>query len=189
MKNKKLKMNIEEQINYIEENYDRIFSDLKKFDMFKRSKAKNAQLIPTYIQEGKKLIMIVNRQEMRCYCSDISGLIQLDLQQVGVKAKVVYGTYEGSGKRFSNARFDRHAWLELEDGTIVDGSYIQFQPENKKNPILLKIVRPTDKLFKNFKKDEWKDPEEEPLPYIIEAKNRKYSQRQAEKENAFWRKK
>lgn len=174
-------------IKYVEENYDRIFDDLKKFDMFKRSHAKKSPLIPHLQIRKGRLFMIVNQQHMRSYCSDISGLIQLALlEELDVKSKVVYGEFNGSGKRFSNARFNRHAWVELGDGTIIDGSYIQYQPENKKNPIRLKIVKPDDKFYKNYEKSERELPEETPLPYIIEAKNKKYSKIQEAKEYKYW---
>lgn len=183
-------LQIDEIIKIVKENYPKIQSDLKKFDMFKRSKAKKAPFIPTYMQKGNKFIMIVNKQEHRSYCSDISGLIQLYLlENHNVKSKVMYGKYVGSGKTFSHAKWDAHAWVELDDGTIIDGSFIQFQSEKKEDPILLKIVRPDDPLHKSFKKSEWQEPELEPLPYIIEARNRKYSELQAIKENKYWRRK
>ena len=179
---------IESQLLFIQENFDTIFSNLKKFDMFKRSKAKNAPLIPTFMQKGMKLLMIVNQQEMRSYCSDISGLIQFYLlKELSVESKVVYGEYTGTRKRFSEARWGKHAWVELSDGTIVDGSYIQFQPKSTKNPKLLKIIRPSDSEYNNYKKSDYEESELKPLPYIIEAYSKKYSQTQADKENANWR--
>ena len=181
-------ISVESQCLFIQENFDNIFSNLKKFDMFKRSKAKKAPFIPSLMQRSNRLLMIVNQQEMRSYCSDISGLIQLHLlNELSIESKVVYGEYIGTRKRFSHAKLGKHAWVELSDGTIVDGSYIQFQPKNTKNPKLLKIIRPSDAEYGNYKKSNYEEPELKPLPYIIEAYNRKYSQRQADKENAYWR--
>lgn len=178
---------VKKQIQFIEKNYDRIASNLVKFDMHKSLDKRVKELVPHYYQKNNQLFMIVNNQRMRCYCSDISGLIQLILlTELRIKSKVVYGEYNGSGNIFSKAKYNKHAWLELSDGTIVDGSYEQFQTEANQEPIRLKIVRPKDKMYSNWKKDTWEEPEGEPLEYIIEAFSKHYSERLAKKQYKFW---
>lgn len=177
-----------DEIKLIEDNYELIFDDLKRFDAYK-DHYDPKKIVPNYYRKGMRIFEIVNNQEKTHYCSDISGLIQLFLQERGIKCKVVYGYFKGYGARFNRGLWDatnrrQHAWVELGDGTIIDGAFRQFNsPKTKiENLKLLNIVKKSDTNFKDYQKEDFMgEPELTALPYIVNAKNNPY-----DLNNSFW---
>ncbi len=172
--------------------YDCLFMQLRKFDQRIYSSenwlhgSENLIFRPKYYLKGYERIMIMNGRRFRSYSYDISGIIQNYLyNMVGVACKIVYGKFKGSGERYARSRFGRHCWVELPDGTIIDGAYAKFQPRTKKNPIPLKILRKGDKMYSKYVKSN-DEPTEKPSLYIKRILKTPYSIKMAREEWEYW---
>lgn len=62
---------------------------------------------------------VLKKTDRQGMCFTLSYTLGLHLEILNVEAKIVLGTYKEQG----------HYWLELEDGTIVDPTIQQFEPD------------------------------------------------------------
>jgi hypothetical protein len=83
------------------------------------------------------------------YCLELSQIVQVAAGQAGLDAKVVCGLLIGPKYEGRYPRPWQHAWLEVEDGTIIDPSSAQYEL-----PDCL-IVPPSGDLYRHYRMRGW----------------------------------
>ena len=86
------------------------------------------------------------------YCGEISSRIyDFVKKEFGDRAGVtIEGHFMGEGAKHSTDKSGDHMWVVLADGTIVDGSYKQYQDPSMKKRKRIRFVKPTDPEYADY---------------------------------------
>jgi len=86
------------------------------------------------------------------YCGEISSRIyDFVKKEFGSRAGVtIEGHFMGEGAKYSTDDKGDHMWVVLADGTIVDGSYKQYQDPSLKRRKRIRFVKPTDSEYAEY---------------------------------------
>lgn len=83
------------------------------------------------------------------YCLELSQYVQMAAEQAGLNVEVVCGLLVGPKYAGRYPRPWQHAWLEIQDGTIIDPSSAQYElPE-------CLIVPPDGDLYRHYRMRGW----------------------------------
>lgn len=93
------------------------------------------------LEAGELYRTVIARFPTGC-CGYTSDLLQRHLAEKGISTRYVSGTYRG----YSNNDLQSHAWLELDDGTVVDitGDQFRFEPYPLQNDCPVYCAKPND---------------------------------------------
>jgi len=90
-------------------------------------------------------------EEHLTYCGEISSRIYDHIKKTfGNVSLEVEGHFLGDGAKHSPDQAGDHVWICLQDGTIIDGAFKQYQDPSLKRRKRLRIVKPTDPEYADY---------------------------------------
>jgi len=92
-----------------------------------------------------------DQEEHVTYCGEIAQQIYDHIKEkFGNVSLIAEGHFLGEGAKYSPDKKGDHVWVMLEDGTIIDGAYKQYQDPSMKRRKRIRFVKPTDPEYQEY---------------------------------------